>query len=267
MLKIDKIHKNEWCFSEPYDSRSSFEEFEVVLELMDAGKLEQSEKKLKHFIKKHPYHIDAWHHLSLIYAWQGFELEAYLAAREAVRIGVEALPTTFKWKSSKIEWGHLENRPFLRACHHLGLILHERKETEKAIEIFEKILSVCPNDNIGIRLYLPLLWFESNDIDSIISHCKKHNDTYMPEIAYNLPLALMMKGDFEAAESLIKEAIDNLPLVAKELLKKRHTKPKSNAFGGITLGGTDQAYEYWKNYGLFWKGKKEYLEFIKKIKV
>ncbi len=122
---------------------------------------------IQEIISKNPYHIDAYHHLSMIYEENELNFEAYLCCREAVRIGLSAIPEDFSWASSILQWSHLDNRPFLRAYHNLGLWLEKRKEVDEAIIVYGNMLSVCPNDNIGVRYILPKLWIEAGNLLSI----------------------------------------------------------------------------------------------------
>lgn len=126
-------------------------------------------------------------------------------------------------------------------------------------------MSVCPNDNLGVRYILPKLWLDKGDVLSVIRHCKKHEEDYSPEIIYTYPLALILSGESGKAELLLAEAKTKFPLVAKELIKKRHSKPKSSVYGGITVGGPDQAYEYWKQYGKYWSKSAQAMELISRI--
>jgi len=50
----------------------------------------------------------------------------------------------------------------------------------------------------------------------------------------------------------LKGAIEYLPLVGRELLKKKHRTPKNPESYGIEVGGGDQAYYYWERWGRFW---------------
>ena len=103
---------------------------------------------------------------------------------------------------------------------------------------------------------------EKGDILSVISHCKSLTDDCSPEIMYTYPLALILSGEVEKARPLLMEAKSQFPLVAKELTKKRHPKPRSNIHGGVTVGGVDQAYVYWKEYGEYWSGSILAMELI-----
>jgi tetratricopeptide (TPR) repeat protein len=64
-----------------------------------------------------------------------------------VEIGKSCFPKNFSPGKDRLEWGFLENRPFLRACHNLGLLYLERGNAEKALSVFEDMLAMNPNDN------------------------------------------------------------------------------------------------------------------------
>ena len=72
----------------------------------------------------------------------------------------------------------------------------------------------------------------------------------------------MLLGEQEKAAQLFKKAKANLPLVAKELKKKRHPKPKSKMPGDITHGGAGQAYSYWKEYGCYWENSNKAMSLL-----
>ena len=59
-------------------------------------------------------------------------------------------------------------------------------------------------------------------------------------------------GDKEKAILLLKKAIRKSPKVARELLKKRHTPPKTLFPDRYTVGGEDEAYYYWERNGILW---------------
>mgnify|MGYP000681096731 CR=1 FL=1 len=114
------------------------------------------------------------------------------------------------------------------------------------------MLSICPNDNIGVRHYLPSLWFDAGDYLSVVRLCKKYPDDYSPELNYGYPLALILLGELDKAKPILEKAKVDFPLVAKALKKKKHIRLKSKFPGTITVGGADQAYEYWSLYGTHW---------------
>lgn len=252
MITFENIYDDEWCFNDDLINFSTHEELDQAIDYWHSGTPKLAEKRLKSIILNNPYHIDAYHHLSMIYEESSMEIEAYLYCREATRIGLSVIPNVFSWKTSKLNWGHIDNRPFLRTYHNLGLWLERRKEIDQAIEIFSHILSVCPNDNLGVRYILPKLWISMGDLLSVIRHCNNYQDDYFPALMYTHPLALVLTGEIEKAKPLLIEAKSQFPLVAKELTKKRHLRVKPVISGSITMGGADQAYDYWNEYGAYW---------------
>lgn len=262
MIKLQNIGDDEWVFEDSLIDLSVHERLDDAIDLWHSGKPDKAESLIKDIIEQNPYHIDAYHHASMIYEESGLDFEAYLCCREAVRIGLSAIPEEFSWASSKMEWSYIDNRPFLRAYHNLGLWLEKRNEIKEAINVYSNMLSVCPIDNIGVRYILPKLWIETGDLLSIVRLNKEYPNDYSPEFMYTYPLALIMLGEIEKAKTLLDDAKSAFPLVAKELKKKRHPKPKSSFSGGITVGGADQAYGYWKQYGKFWSNSEQALSLL-----
>lgn len=263
-LSLEKFGKNDWVFNYPTSYNDTFDEFYEALDLFQANNFEIAETIFSNIAKENIDHIDVFHYLSLLYANTSRELDAYVYCREACRIGLDALPKDFNWSKATLEWGHMENRPFLRAYHNLALYQESLGLIDDAITTLSRILSVNSNDNLGVRLILPKLWLKLDDIPALINHCKDWSDDYSPEIMYGHALALIISGDTKKAEPLLAEAKQEFPLVAKELLKKRHTKPKSDLEGYMSHGGPDQAYAYWQHYGEFWTNNKSAMSNLQK---
>jgi tetratricopeptide (TPR) repeat protein len=74
----------------------------------------------------------------------------------------------------------------------------------------------------------------------------------MPDVQYGRALAYFKIGRKQKAVVALKDAIASRPLVAKELLNVRHRMPKSISPYGLTMGGADEAYEYWERWGTIW---------------
>ena len=65
-----------------------------------------------------------------------------------VRVGELSLPPGF---DGVLAWGCIHNRPFLRCLHGYGLCLWRLGNLAEAQQVFERILSLNPNDNQGVR--------------------------------------------------------------------------------------------------------------------
>jgi hypothetical protein len=65
-----------------------------------------------------------------------------------VQIAELSLPAGF---DGVLAWGQLYNRPFLRCLHGVGLCLWRLGRFAEAERVFERMLSLNPNDNQGVR--------------------------------------------------------------------------------------------------------------------
>ena len=54
-------------------------------------------------------------------------------------------------------------------------------------------------------------------------------------------------------------------MVRKELLKMRHRLPRDARPDVVTMGGADEAYYYWENWGRFWEEDSKALEWLRGI--
>ena len=68
-----------------------------------------------------------------------------------VRIGELSLEEGF---DGLLEWGHVDNRPFLRCMHGYGLCLWRLGRNEDAMEVFNRMLRMNPSDNQGVRFLI-----------------------------------------------------------------------------------------------------------------
>ena len=92
--------------------------------------------------------LDAHAHLGNL-AFERSPERARLHYELGVRIGELSLPAGF---GGLLVWGRLHNRPFLRCLHGYGLCLWRLGKLDEARQVFERILSLNPNDNQGARL-------------------------------------------------------------------------------------------------------------------
>ena len=91
--------------------------------------------------------IDAHVHLANM-EFEDHPEQALISYKMAIAIGELSLPDSF---TDMLPWGHLYNRPFLRALHGYGLCLWRLGRADEAQSVFERMLSLNPNDNQGAR--------------------------------------------------------------------------------------------------------------------
>lgn len=251
-MLLEQYAEGEWEFRDPELPYEAHEAGDQAVDFWHSGQIERAEKKFLSVIRQYPTHIDAMHHYSLFLEAIGRETAAYMSCRAAVGVGLHAIPSEFSWDSSQLHWGLLDNRPFMRAYHNLGLHCLRQDRFGESEKIFKRLLSVNPNDNQGVRYLLPKIWFSTGRPEAVVELCQKYDDP-APEISYSLALAYVLLDQTSQARMALDEAVSYMPLVRAELLKKRHDRPRDMHDGYITHGGRDQAYVYWQEYGGFWR--------------
>ncbi len=263
-MQIIQVSPGEWRFKEPRKVQRLMEKFHGALDILDTGQIAQSERLLRSIIGECPEHIDALHHLAIIQGERGKRQDSFLLEQEAVKVGLNCFPKEFTLGVDLLEWGLLENRPFLRAYCGLGLEYQNRGEVEEARSIFLNLLAMNPNDNQGVRMLAVECHFTLSEPEKVLEVCAKYPDDTMAGVLYGRPLDLLQIDKLEESRRALIEAIGILPLVAVELIKRRHTKPEGFTEEYIIHGGKDQAYLYWKRSGAFWDYTPGALELIKK---
>jgi len=116
-------------------------------ELMEAGDREGARELLMETLAADLRCIDAHAHLGNL-AFDRSPERAMVHYEFGIRIGELSLPAGF---DGLLVWGSIYNRPFLRCLHGYGLCLWRLGKLAEAQPVFERILSLNPNDNQGVR--------------------------------------------------------------------------------------------------------------------
>lgn len=99
--------------------------------------------------------IDAFAHLGKYYLGDGqsewWTRKASKCYRAGVAVGERALPPGF---DGLLPWGWIDNRPFLRALHGLGLCQWRLGDFAAARKTFWRLLMLSPYDNLGVRFLI-----------------------------------------------------------------------------------------------------------------
>jgi tetratricopeptide (TPR) repeat protein len=262
-LSVKHMGEREWTFEYPRISWEIMEEFHEALEHWRVGDLAFAEEAYRELLDDYPEFIDVHHHLALVLDVTGRDEEALRIWQAVVAMGLECLPQEFEMGRDGLPWFVLENRPFLRAYHALGLEYLERGEVERALEMFENMLAMNPGDNQGVRALVIDCNLRLGRPREVLAICDQYPGDMMEQVVYGRPLALYQLGRRAEAEQALREAIEFLPLVARELVKRRHTEPEGLNPAYVTQGGADQAYFYWLDQGDNWKNTPGALQFVR----
>jgi tetratricopeptide (TPR) repeat protein len=259
------VAPHEWEFVFPNAYNDLMDEFHSGCESYEEGNLDEAEKVFKMVLAHMPDHLDAIHHLALVLSERDLYDQARDLWEQAVRIGRKAVPQDFELGKDRLEWGWLENRPFLRCLHGLALARYDEGEVEEALRLFQELLSLNPNDNQGVRAMAEEALFKLGRLEDALEITEQYREDVMPETLYGRALALFKLGRRREASVALKQAIRYLPLVRKELLKTGHRLPRTARPDMVSVGGADEAYYYWQHWGQFWEEDPEALEWLRGI--
>ncbi|MBL7120187.1 MAG: tetratricopeptide repeat protein [Dehalococcoidia bacterium] len=265
MLRLSQVAPHEWEFVWPNMYDDLRDEFNAGCEAHEADDLGKAKTIFRAVLSQMPDHLDAIHHLAIILSELNLVDEARDLWEQAVRVGRKAFPKDFEIGEDRLEWGWLENRPFLRCLHGLALARYEEGKIEEALRLFQELLSLNPNDNQGVRAMALEALFKVGKFEDALKITEQYPRDIMSETIYGRALALFKLGRREEATVVLRKAVEHLPLVGRELLKTKHRLPKTARPDVVTLGGADEAYYYWEHWGQFWKQDAEALEGLKEV--
>ncbi len=274
-LFLTEAWNHEWCFVYPDIAYEYDQKIDESMNLAGRGQISEAGTLLLKTIKEFPIHIDSYHHLALLYEDQGFNDIALQLWETATNIGLACFPSKFKTGIDLLEYSRLSNRPFLRAYHGLGLAYLNREthgldilrssNVERALSIFENMLIWSPNDNMGARLPAIDCNFELRRPEEIIKICDKFPEDILGELLYSRALALLQLHRIDEAECALEYAIEQWPLIAKEIVSKNHKNYQNIKFTDAAFGSEEEAHLYWKSYGKYWQETKGSLKLIRKL--
>jgi len=119
----------------------------TAAELRELGRVAEARKLLMETLGKDLRVLDAHAGLGNM-EFESLPKRALLHYELGIRIGELSLPPDF---DGLLTWGRIYNRPFLRCLHGYGLCLWRSKDFAGAQRVFERILSLNPTDNQGVR--------------------------------------------------------------------------------------------------------------------
>ena len=118
--------------------------------LKAAGDLTGAERVLMELCESDLRCLDAHSHLGTLFLDSRPE-NAIRHYEVGMRIGQLSLGDDF---SGVLQWGFIDNRPFLRCMHGYGLCLWRLRRFEEAERVFDGMLWLNPSDNQGVRFLI-----------------------------------------------------------------------------------------------------------------
>ena len=114
-------------------------------------------KHMKNLLKKDDRCLDAYAHLGNWYLEDGDLAKALNFYKTGAAIGIKSIDSRI---NDVFPWGLIDNRPFFRCLHGLGITLYRKRNVVEALSIFIKMIWLNPSDNQGARFLI-------NDITQI----------------------------------------------------------------------------------------------------
>jgi tetratricopeptide (TPR) repeat protein len=168
-------------------------------------------------------------------------------ARELYRKGVEAGERALGREAFEEEagyfWGILETRPYMRARQGLAFCLWELGERQEAIDHYQQMLDLNPDDNQGIRHVLAGCLLDEELDEELGDLLQRYEEDAFAEWAYTRALwAFRKEGDTGKSTEALEEAIETNPYVPLYLLG--HKSLPSTPPDLISLGDESEAVSY-----------------------
>lgn len=231
------------------DDREAETALDELMDARDSGRLSVGRYTgaLKSLVEKYPTFIDAYAHLGFTLFDQGKSKLALDACQRGYSIGEAAIPTEF---DGTIEWGWLENRPFLLAAQ--GIVLSHRKlgQRREAIDLMERLLRWNPNDNQGFRFLIGSDYLRSGNTTKAARMMKKEADHY-PPYQYELALIDLIAGRSVPAATRLRQAFAANPYIAEILCGMTNPLPLA-IWHGSNLAEPETAQAYVEHCGDLW---------------
>ncbi len=119
-------------------------------------------------------------------------------------------------------WGILDTRPYMRARHGLALSSWELGESREAMEHYEDMLRLNPNDNQGIRYLLVIALLEEEAGEALGELLERYEEDASALWLYSRALWMFRKeGATEKANAALEEALETNPFIPLYLLGHR----------------------------------------------
>lgn len=135
-----------------------------------------------------PDHADAHVHLGIC----AFDKGKLAEAERHYRCAVASAERDLVREDDEVPWGHVDNRPYLRALYNLALVHRRRCDFEAARLVHEDLLRMNPNDNQGVRYLLSEEHHRGGDLTRAI---RMYEDSLEePGSCFGLALALHQGG-------------------------------------------------------------------------
>lgn len=231
--------------------------FEAYEQTVSKGK-----KLVKQALELDPNNADAYNYLASIERDIDKAIKQY---DKAIKAGERTLGKKFFKEEKVYFWGMLETRPYMRAKAGLADCFYAKKEVDKAIEIYEEMLELNPNDNQGIRYLLSTLLLGKKDLTKFEKFIKESEDEDCAVWNYNNALYNFKKsGRTKKSEKILLQAYNSNEFVIDYMLgNKKMPKDLPQYIG---RGDENEAISYVNGAWSIWEKTAEAFDWLYEFK-
>jgi tetratricopeptide (TPR) repeat protein len=177
---------------------------ELAYRAMDAPTNSRAITLAKQALAQDPDCVDA---IVALAAANESSAEGLIAGLErAVAAGERSLGAEFFRENTGHFWGILETRPYMRARHELADLLLAEGRAREAIQHFEALLELNPNDNQGVRDVLLGCYLANGEVEGARRLFLQYEEDAGAVFVWGRVLERVLSGDFAGAARALKHA-------------------------------------------------------------
>lgn len=192
--------------------------FDEAMEHWWRGDRKRAVQAFRQVLQEDPAHADAYNHLGIAAMEEGRLDEAERHFRAAIEGGSRHIEVA----GGLLEWGNLENRPYLRAHGNLALVLRRQARWAEAAAVHERMLGFNPHDHQGVRYLLGEEFHRLGDRRRALAAYETADGDACA--AFGLGLLLLEEGRTDEADRALLNGMAENRYVAPMLLAQRWTR-------------------------------------------
>lgn len=260
-LQFEVFDAESGAFAYPDDCYDGLlAEFDGLLDAHATGELNDTRylAALNRLLVEAPDFVDVHAHIASHWHRHGKPKKALDAALLGLSVSNRHIPEGF---SGRIEWGHLDNRPYLRAMH-IALLSYMRLRRHKdAVTIIELMMARNPADNQGVRFLLGSEALRAGDFDHARSVFEAEASGY-PPYYYELALTHILCNEWVQAATALRRGFASNPYIAEVLGGNASPAPLA-IWHGTSMAEPEIARDYIRMYGMFWHQEPDSFDFTR----
>lgn len=199
------------------DTSSAQSIFDEAMEDWWRGDRAAALRGYRRALKADPHHGDTHNHIGIAAMDKGNLVDA----EKHFRAAIEGASREIEVDSGMLEWGNLDNRPYLRAHGNLALVFRKQGKWAEAAKIHEQMLRWNPNDNQGARYLLGEEYQRIGDHKKALAAYKKGEDDATTQ--FGMGLVLLDLGRIDEADRALLHGMAANRYVAPMLFGDRWT--------------------------------------------